>query len=69
MSTTDQPQGFIANQTMTTPPFVADGTLVDDPVRLVDDPTALVGGLTTIVEGLQTKAEILVPLPRIRINR
>jgi hypothetical protein len=56
--TNDVPVSTIQEQPLTTPPFIGDNTLVDDPVALVDDPTALVGGPVTIVEGIQSRVEV-----------
>lgn len=48
----DIPVSTIYEQPLTTPPFIADSTLVDDTVALVDDTVALVGGLTTLSEDI-----------------
>lgn len=69
MSTTDLPNGFIKNQSLTAPPYVTDNTLVDDPTVLVDDPVALVGNQLSIVEGFKPSVAILVPRPQIKTNR
>lgn len=60
--------GLIARQSLTTPPFILDGTLVDDPVALVDDHTALVGSQTTITTTLRTTVTTAVPRPRVNIG-
>lgn len=69
MTSTDIPNGFVKKQGLTTPPYIGDNTLVDDPVALVDDPVALVGNQVTILEGIQPKVIVLVPRPRVKISR
>lgn len=50
------PRGYsIKKQALTTPPFINDATLVDDPVVLVDTPTALSAGPTSIYPGIRAK--------------
>lgn len=48
--------GIIKKQGLTTPPFISDSTLVDDPVVLVDSLTALSGSPTTIYPGIKANA-------------
>lgn len=61
-----KPRSSIKKQPLTTPPFIADNTLVDDPVALVDDPTALVGGPTTIIDSIRTQVKVTRPHPSIK---
>lgn len=48
-----RPIGIIKKQSLTTPPFISDSTLVDDTVALVDSSTALSGGPTSIYPGIK----------------
>lgn len=53
-----KPVAVIRKQTLTTPPFTGDSTLVDDTVALVDDPVALSGGPTTIIPRIPSNARV-----------
>lgn len=64
-----RPIGVIKKQSLTTPPFINDNTLVDDPVALVDDPVALVGGPFTIYPGIKAKAKVPRYFSRIKKRR
>jgi hypothetical protein len=67
MNSNDIPVATIKEQPLVTPPFVADNTLVDDPVALVDDPVALVGGPTTTSPDIPRS--IISTTPSLKIKR